>query len=77
MSSAQFTSWLATEKSAIIVFESCAMSNYWKQVAKEKGHNARILSAKLASQIKSKQCVAVAFALLTQETDYKAEPLVG
>ncbi len=55
MSPAQFTSWLATAKSVIIVFESCATSNYWKQVAKEKGHDARIISAKLVSQIRQNQ----------------------
>ena len=52
MSPVQFTSLLAMTKSAIIVFESCATSNYWKQVAKDKGHDARIISAKLVSQIR-------------------------
>ena len=33
MSPEQFTSWLAMAKPAMIVFESCATSNYWKQVA--------------------------------------------
>ena len=55
MSPAQFTSWLAMAKPAIIVFESCATSNYWKQVAKDKGHDARIISAKLVSQIRQNQ----------------------
>ena len=55
MSPVQFTSWLAMAKPAIIVFESCATSNYWMQVAKEKGHDARIISAKLVSQIRQNQ----------------------
>ena len=55
MSPAQFTSWLAMAKPAIIVFESCATSNYWKQVANDKGHDARIISAKLVSQIRQNQ----------------------
>ena len=55
VSSTQFTSWLAMAKPAIIVFESCATSNYWKQVAKAKGHDARIISAKLVSQIRQHQ----------------------
>lgn len=31
------------------------MSNYWKQVAKDKGHDARIISARLVSQIRQTQ----------------------
>ncbi len=50
-----FASWLALAKPAIIVFESCAMSNYWKQVANDNGHDARIISAKLVSQIRQNQ----------------------
>ncbi len=34
---------------------SCAISNYWKQVAKDNGHDARIISAKLVSQIRQNQ----------------------
>ncbi len=52
VSSAQFTSWLAQAKPAVIVFEACATSNYWKQVAKDQGHDACIISAKLVSQIR-------------------------
>ena len=37
MSPAQFTSWLVMAKPATIVFESCATSNYWKQVVKIRG----------------------------------------
>ncbi|MBN4073652.1 MAG: hypothetical protein COC05_02400 [Gammaproteobacteria bacterium] len=37
------------------MFESCVTSNYWKQVAKDKGHDARIISAKLVSQIRQNQ----------------------
>ena len=55
VSSAQFTSWLAQAKPAVIVFEACATSNYWKQVAKDQGHDARIISAKLVSQIRQNQ----------------------
>ncbi|MCF6254260.1 MAG: IS110 family transposase [Thiomicrorhabdus sp.] len=55
MSPEQFTSWLTMAKPAIVVFESCATSNYWKQVAKDKGHDARIVSAKLVSQIRQNQ----------------------
>jgi len=51
----QFSSWLAMAKPAVIVFESCATSNYWKQVAKDHGHDARIISAKLVSQIRQNQ----------------------
>lgn len=40
---------------AIVVFEACATSNYWKQVAEAEGHDARIVSAKLVSQIRQNQ----------------------
>jgi len=49
IAAAQFT-WLAMATPVVVVFEFCATSNYWMQVAKEKGHDARILSAKLVSQ---------------------------
>lgn len=55
MPSGQFASWLVKAKPAIVVFESCAMSNYWKQVAKDNGHDARIISARLVSQIRQNQ----------------------
>jgi transposase len=55
VSCAQFTSWLAMAKPVIIVFESCVTSNYWKQVAKDKGHDDRIISAKLVAQIRQNQ----------------------
>ncbi len=55
ITSEQFASWIAMVKPAIIVFESCSTSNYWKQVAKDNGHDARIISAKLVSQIRQNQ----------------------
>lgn len=36
-------------------FESCATSNYWQQVAKDAGHDARIISAKLVANIRQQQ----------------------
>ncbi len=55
ISSAHFISWLAQAKPAVIVFEACATSNYWKQVAKDQGHDARIISTQLVSQIRQNQ----------------------
>ncbi len=52
MASGEFASCLVMAKLAIAVFEPCAISNYWKQVAKDNGHDARIISAKLVSQIR-------------------------
>ena len=55
LSIAQFSSWLAMSQPVFIVFESCATSNYWKQVATDKGHDANIISARLVSQIRQNQ----------------------
>lgn len=50
-----FPSWLAKASPATLIFESCAMSNYWQQIASEKGHDARIISAKLVANIRQHQ----------------------
>jgi transposase len=50
-----FTHWLAKASKAIIVFEACATSNYWKQVALKMGHDARLISARLVSKIRQHQ----------------------
>jgi transposase len=51
----EFLSWLVTSKPVFIVFEACAMSNYWKQRAIEAGHDARLISAKLVSAVRQNQ----------------------
>lgn len=51
----EFSAWLVNTQSAIIVFESCATSNYWRQMAKDAGHDARIISAKLVGNIRQHQ----------------------
>lgn len=50
-----FASWLATSRKAIIVFESCVTSNYWKQEAIKYGHDGRIISARLVARIRQNQ----------------------
>ncbi len=55
MSISEFSAWLASSKAMIIVFEACATSNYWQQQATEKGHDARLVSAKLVSKIRENQ----------------------
>lgn len=55
MSPLQFASWLAMSKPAVVIFESCATANYWCQEARRHDHDARILSAKLVSQIRQNQ----------------------
>lgn len=52
---AEFSAWLMRRKRATIIFESCATSNYWLQVAQDAGHNARIISAKLVANIRQQQ----------------------
>jgi len=55
MTPQDFRCFLAKTKSCIIVFEACATSNYWKQVSLSLGHDARLISAKLVSQIRQNQ----------------------
>lgn len=50
-----FSIWLINHPKARIVFEACGTSNYWKQKAVEAGHDARLISAKLVSQIRQNQ----------------------
>ncbi len=51
----EFINWLANYPKAMVVFEACALSNYWKQKALEFGHDARLISAKLVAQIRQNQ----------------------
>jgi len=51
----EFRAWLFKTKKATLIFESCATSNYWQQVAREAGHDARIISAKLVANIRQQQ----------------------
>lgn len=53
--SRDFTQWLAKAEKAIIIFEACATSNYWKQIALSFGHDARLISAKLVANIRQHQ----------------------
>lgn len=55
MTPIQFSSWLATSKPMTIIFEACSTSNYWKQEALKHGHDARLISAKLVSNIRQSQ----------------------
>jgi transposase len=55
MTPEKFTSWLANAKPMTIVFETCSTSNYWKQLASEYGHDARLISAKLVGNVRQNQ----------------------
>lgn len=55
MTPARFSSWLAKSKPMTIIFEACSTSNYWKQLALEYGHDARLISAKLVSSVRQNQ----------------------
>ncbi len=55
MAPQEFRCFLAKTKSCTIVFEACATSNYWKQVCLSEGHDARLISARLVSQIRQNQ----------------------
>jgi len=51
----QFTNYLVNSKPVTIIFEACATSNYWKQMAIKQGHDARLISAKLVANIRQNQ----------------------
>jgi len=51
----QFMAWLFNTQPITIVFEACAMSNYWKQEALKLGHDAKLVSAKLVATIRQNQ----------------------
>ena len=55
MTPEEFLCWLINAKPAIVVFEACGTSNYWKQKATEAGHDARLISAQLVSAIRQNQ----------------------
>ena len=75
MTPQEFRCFLAKAKSCIIVFEACATSNYWKQVSLSEGHDARLISAKLVSQIRQNQKTdrndALAIVQASQLTDIR------
>ena len=51
----EFLCWLINTKPATIIFEACGTSNYWRQRAREAGHDARLISAKLVSTVRQNQ----------------------
>ena len=75
MTPQEFRCFLTKTNSCIIVFEACATSNYWKQVSIAQGHDARLISAKLVSQIRQNQKTdkndALAIVQASQLTDIR------
>ena len=75
MTPREFRCFLTKMKACIIVFEACATSNYWKQVSLSQGHDARLISAKLVSQIRQNQKTdkndALAIVQASQLTDIR------
>lgn len=51
----EFLCWLVAAKPATIIFEACGTSNYWLQRAREAGHDARLICAKLVSVVRQNQ----------------------
>ena len=44
LTSEQFMIWLLNAKPITVIFEACAMSDYWKQEALKRGHNSHTCS---------------------------------
>lgn len=55
MTTTEFNTYLATLKSAQIVFEACSTSNYWKQQALKHGHDAHLICPKLVHAVRQNQ----------------------
>ena len=55
MTSDDFLLWLFKQKPSTIIFEACGGSNFWKQKAREAGHVALLIQAKLVSTIRQNQ----------------------
>lgn len=51
----EFLTFLVNLKSALVVFEACSTSNYWKQKVSSLGHDARIICPKLVHSIRQNQ----------------------
>jgi len=51
----EFLTFLVNLKSALVVFEACSTSNYWKQKASRLGHDARIICPKLVHSVRQNQ----------------------
>jgi len=70
MTTAEFAIWLACFKPAFIIFEACGTSNYWLRIAREAGHDARLVSAKLVSLVRQNQKTAANDALAIVQTTF-------
>ena len=55
MTTNEFLTFLVNLKSAIVVFEACSTSNYWKQKACSLGHDARLICPKLVNSVRQSQ----------------------
>lgn len=51
----QFSEFLRQQSPSIVVFESCSGSNYWSQVSRSLGHEAKLISTRLVMAIRQNQ----------------------
>lgn len=51
----QFRQFLVTSAPATVVFESCSGANYWHQVARSFGHQAKLISPRLVMVVRQNQ----------------------
>lgn len=51
----QFSEFLRQQSPSIVVFESCSGSNYWAQVSRSLGHEAKLISTRLVMAIRQNQ----------------------
>ncbi len=55
MTPSKFTDYLANLSSSTVIFESCSGANYWCQLAKSLGHDARLISRRLVMAVRQNQ----------------------
>ena len=55
MTPEQFSAYLSTLTPSTIIFEACAGSNYWSQLANNYGHTSRLISPRLVNVVRQNQ----------------------
>lgn len=55
MTPKQFSAYLCNLFPSLVVFEACASSNYWNQVATSLGHTSKLISFRLVKAVRQNQ----------------------
>lgn len=55
MTPKQFSAYLSNLSPSLVVFEACASSNYWNQIATSLGHTSKLISSRLVKAVRQNQ----------------------